>query len=132
MQLSKALVGLLRQFISNNKSLTPADKEKAHSFFDEVEQMLGPGEYVMELTYADAMKYFRTHAPTHQKATQGVIMRENVPGGVHIIQIFLDAKDEIIPQINNDKKPYGRRFFTDCLDRELEEAFRGADMILIK
>ena len=132
MSLSKSLIGVLRQMTQSSELLTPAGKEAAQRFFDQMEQTLSPGEYVRELTYAEAMKYFKTDVPRHQKATQGVIMRKATSRKIHVIQVFLDANDEVIPQVNNDKLPYGRQLFAERLDQELDEAFGSANVILVK
>jgi hypothetical protein len=132
MSLSQALLDVLRQITRSSDWLTPAGQEVAQRFFDSIEQLLAPSEYIDVLTYTEALRYFKTHAPGHRKATQGIIMRKMTPRGVHIIQVFLDAGDDVIPRVNNERLPYGRRFFAGQLDQELTEAFADSPMILVK
>jgi hypothetical protein len=50
-------------------------------------------------------------------------MRKATSRSIHIIQVFLDASDDVIFQMANDRLPYGCRFFARQLDQELSEAF---------
>lgn len=132
MSLSRALLGVLRQMTRSSDWLTPAGQEVVQRFFDSIEQLLTPGEYIDILTYTEALRYFKTHAPRHRKATQGILLRQATADGIHIIQVFLDASDDVIAQVNNDRLPYGRRFLVGELDQELREAFADAPMILVR
>ena len=82
------------------------------------------------LTYRDAIKYFLQERPKYPEHSIGIILRQKLPEGIKIYQMFLDSNDKLISY--PDGRPYGRMIIAKQIDQELEKEFDNEDMIVFR
>ena len=82
------------------------------------------------LTYEEVIKYFVTDKPADTEVCSGLIVKDEHNNGHLISQFFLDDNDELI--IGQSNRPYGRQVIAEQLDEELNRAFDGKDLIVVK
>lgn len=87
-------------------------------------------EVIPILTYESTIQYFVTDRPSDPRVNKGAILRQSHPQGHHIVQVFLDAQNNLV--LRPDGKPYGRQLVARELDEELRDTFGDKDLIIVE
>ena len=119
----------LRSFLRFTDEFADAQK-KLKKLIHIVEERLSDTPLQLRLTYSDTIKYFVDCRPEHPDIVQGAILlfREQLP--INTFWVFLDATNAVV--CDNHGVPYGRKMIILALDKELEEAFSGTDLLIFQ
>ncbi|QIR36877.1 hypothetical protein HCG51_09075 [Tolypothrix sp. PCC 7910] len=82
------------------------------------------------MTYESAIQYFVTDHPSDSITKKGAIIRQIHPQGHHLVQVFLNAQNQLI--LRPDGKLYGRQLVARELDKELSDTFGDQDLIIVE
>lgn len=83
-----------------------------------------------ELTYAMILDYFVQCQARDACIHKSVLLREKLPEGVRIVQVFLDSEDQLTYAA--DARPHGRRLLVQGLDQQLSSAFGKQHLIILE
>jgi len=83
-----------------------------------------------QLCYDDMIKGIIQNRPKDPAVAGCCVLQENADLNTRVVFIYIDANDE--PIFGNGPKPYGFYLLTKSFDDELNEAFGGEDMLVIK
>jgi hypothetical protein len=130
-----ALVAKLQNLLSKNKSpleffavLSEIQKEITDFLIKNFPQLRD--EVYPILKYSDVMNYFVNDKPKYPSIVGGAIVRESHQQGQLIMQVFLNKNNDLV--CDRQGKAYGRRLVAQKLDKELEQAFGGQNLIIVK
>jgi hypothetical protein len=85
--------------------------------------------YKSELTYAMILDYFAQCQAADLRIHKSVVLREKLPEGVRIVQVFLDRANQLT--YATDTHPYGRRLLVQGLDQQLSSSFGKNHLIIL-
>jgi hypothetical protein len=76
-----------------------------------------------ELSYEEAIKYFIAHKKDKSEYVKGALLKEKAGDGFIITQVFLDGNNGVVD---------GRRIKVTGLDKELLDAFKDEDLLIVE
>jgi len=83
-----------------------------------------------ELTYEAIIDYFAHYRSTDVRIQKSVVLREKLPEGVHIVQVFLDENHHLT--YVSAERPCGRRLLVQVLDQQLNNKFGKENLIVLE
>lgn len=90
-----------------------------------------PQQFGQVVTYEDVIAWFVEKRPPDDVARSGAVLRNRGWGRrVEVVQLFLDKHNEPVRMVSGDF--LARRITAPGLDRELDRAFGGQDLIIVE
>lgn len=83
-----------------------------------------------ELTYEASVAYFAQYRSANIHIQRSVVLREKLPEGVRIVQVFLDENNHLVYM--SGERPYGRRLLVQVLDQQLNSRFGKGNLIVLE
>lgn len=83
-----------------------------------------------ELTDEMILDYFAKCQAADFRIHKSVVLREKLPEGVRIVQVFLDRENQLTYAA--DAHPYGRRLLVQGLDQQLSSRFGKHHLIILE
>jgi hypothetical protein len=83
-----------------------------------------------ELTYGAIIGYFAYYRSADVRIQKSVVLREKLPEGVRIVQVFLDKNHHLT--YASGECPYGRRLLVQALDQQLNSKFGKENLIVLE
>jgi hypothetical protein len=82
------------------------------------------------LTYQEAISYFIKQRPPDHNIVRGALLLErSASGGITVRWLFLDGNNE--PVADDTGTPYGRTRRYATLSHELQDEFKGTDLLVV-
>ncbi|WP_310427264.1 hypothetical protein [Chamaesiphon sp. VAR_48_metabat_135_sub] len=95
-----------------------------------LEEQLAPIEFKQELTYEEAIGYFKKKEfQNNPKLRKAALIRQKHEKGYELTQVFLDPDNNII--YDADGNLYGRSIIVGKIDDELSELFEDENLIIL-
>ncbi|OZH52842.1 hypothetical protein AFK68_21700 [Hydrocoleum sp. CS-953] len=119
-----------QDYSEGNKQITPQEEEQILAQFQKwISQISEVPEVQVMMTYAEAIDYFQSDMPSHCSVKKGVIIRQEIPEGQLLGQVFLDTNNQLV--CRSDGTPYGRQLVAIKLDGQLNINFGNQDLIYV-
>ena len=121
----------LRYILKQKSRFTDSIKSGFAPIGKLLEEQLAPIDFQQELTYEEAIGYFRTKEfQNNPKLRKAALIRQEHDRGYELTQVFLDPDNNII--YDSDGNLYGRSIIVGKIDDELSELFEDENLIILE
>jgi hypothetical protein len=88
-------------------------------------------EKLPTLSYESVIEYFSAHKKDSPNIVRGAMIKETTSNGDTLVsQVFLDETGKIVCDTNGS--PIGRKVLVSGIDKELQNLFKGHEMVNVK
>jgi hypothetical protein len=125
------ILNIFGHLLKQQNRFTESIKSGLSPFGRLLEEKLAPLEFKKELTYDEAIGYFKSKEFQDNPALKrAAIIKQHHDQGYELTQVFFDSDNSVISDV--DGKIYGRSILVGKIDPELLELFEDKDLIILE